>query len=114
MILDMSKMPHCTIYLGHLVCSIALTCPADVEKELRRMFDVPEETECRVWQQCCSSPVELLPTIYKFLANPQSTLRDMEIEDGQVRVDMCFLMFFSKMTALWLSLCPDHHAGDEA
>ncbi len=51
----------------------------DVEKQLRQTFQVPEETECRVWHRYMTSTYELL-------SNRDSSLQDVGLYSGQVSV----------------------------
>ena len=53
--------------------------PADLEAELRSTFDVGEDVQCRVWHRYMSSTYELL-------SDPNQSLQDAGLYNGQVRV----------------------------
>ncbi len=62
----------------------------DVEKELRQIFGVPEEVECRVWHRYMTSTYELL-------SNHNSTLQDVGLYSGQVAVQSQLMLSFSQI-----------------
>ena len=59
--------------------------PADLEAELRSVFSVPQEMECRVWHLYMTNKYELLTT-------PTLTLKDAGLYNGQVRDRGCGLL----------------------
>ena len=60
---------------------IKFYCVADLERELRRTFGVPDSVECRVWHRYMTSCFELL-------SNAQETLQDAGLYNGQVNCSL--------------------------
>ena len=52
--------------------------PADLEAELRSVFSVPQEVECRVRHR-------YMTNTYELLTSPTQTLQDAGLYNGQVR-----------------------------
>ena len=53
--------------------------PADLEAKLRSVFDVEKDVHCRVWHRYMTSTYELL-------SDPNQSLQDAGLYNGQVRV----------------------------